>query len=233
MSRKGMKLSPESMYDNSVHLIGRTTLIIGLLLTFLPVVLLWLVYGIVPPLKNLLSGIISISAVMLPVSIVEVLTFAPLLGASAMYMSYLTGNISNMKIPSAAISLEAVEVKPSTKEGDIIATIAIAGSVIASEIILIISLLMIVPITAKLNNPLLQPAFEQILPALFGSIGAYYILKEWKLAVAPLLTAVLLNLVPGLPTAVTIPICVLAAVFGAKYLYKNNRLKINDVAGRD
>jgi len=174
------KTSIESKYEDKVHLIGRSTLIIGLLLSFLPPIILWLIYDIVPPFKDLLNGIISISSVMIPVSIIEVITFAPLLGSSAMYMSYLTGNISNLKIPSAAISIEATEVKPSTKEGDIIATIAIAGSVIMSEIIIVIGIIMIAPISAKLGNPIIQPAFEQILPALFGSIGAYYILKEWR-----------------------------------------------------
>lgn len=218
----------DNSYENKVHIIGRATLVIGLALTFLPPVLLWLIYGIVPPMKNLMNGIISISSVMLPVSLVEVLTFTPLLGASAMYMSYLTGNISNMKIPSAAISMEVVGVKPSTKEGDIISTIAIAGSVIASEIVIILGVLMMAPISSKLNNPMVQPAFEQVLPALFGSIGAYYILKEWRLAVVPLFIAVALSMVPGLPTAVTIPICVLASVFGAKFLYKKNLIKLTD-----
>lgn len=214
----------ENSYENKVHIIGRTTLVIGLTLTFLPPVLLWIIYGIVPPMKNLINGIISISSVMLPVSLVEVLTFTPLLGASAMYMSYLTGNIANMKIPSAAISMEVAEVEPSTKEGDIIATIAIAGSVVASEIVILAGVLMIAPISANLNNPIIQPAFEQVLPALFGSIGAYYILKEWKLAVVPLVIAIALNVVPGLPTAITIPICVLASVFGAKFLYKKKMI---------
>lgn len=226
MSTKTKSVSQVGVYEKKVHLIGRSTLMIGLLLSFLPPVILWLVYGIVPPFSNLLNGIISISTVMIAVSVVEVFTFAPLLGSSAMYMSYLTGNISNMKIPSAAISMEVAEVQPSTKEGDIIATIAIAGSVIMSEIIILLGVIMIAPISAKLNNPQIQPAFEQILPALFGSIGAYYILKEWKLAVAPLVMAIILSLIPGIPTAITIPICVLTAVLGAKYLYKKNMLKV-------
>ncbi|SCY81778.1 hypothetical protein [Alkaliphilus peptidifermentans] len=218
----------ENQYENKIHTIGRITLIMGLILSFLPPIILWLVYDIIPPVNSLLNGIISISSVMIAVSIVEVLTFAPILGSSAMYMSYLTGNILNMKIPCAAISMEVAEVKPSTKEGDIIATIAIAGSVIASQVIIILGVIMIVPITAKLNNPIIQPAFEQILPALFGSIGAYYILKEWKLAVAPLSIAVLLSFIPNLPTAITIPIGVGTAIIAAKYLYKRNMLKTID-----
>jgi hypothetical protein len=140
-------------------------------------------------------------------------------------MSYLTGNITNMKMPSAAIAMDITEVKPSTKEGDIISTLAIAGSVIASEIVIVIGVILITPISAKLQNPILQPAFQQILPALFGSIGAYYILKEWKLAVAPIIAAVLLSLIPGLPTAITVPVCVLISVFSAKYLYKKGLIK--------
>ncbi|QNO15980.1 hypothetical protein HYG86_14990 [Alkalicella caledoniensis] len=214
----------ESEYDKKVHLIGRVTLVAGLLLSFLPPIILWLVYGIVPPLNNLINGIISISSVMIAVSIVEVLTFSPILGSSAMYMSYLTGNITNMKIPCAAISMEVAEVEPSTQEGDIISTIAISGSVIASQIIILIGVIMIVPMAARLDNPSIQPAFEQILPALFGSIGAYYILKEWKLAVAPIIVAVLLSFIPGIQIAITVPICVGVSVLAAKYLYKKNML---------
>ncbi|WP_372999845.1 hypothetical protein [Lutispora sp.] len=212
-------------YESRVHFIGRWTLILGLLLTFIPPLILWANYGIAPPIKSLINGIISISVVMIPVSVVEILTFSPMLGSSAMYMSYLTGNISNMKIPSAAIGMEVVGAKASTEEGDIISTIAIAGSVISSEIIIILGVILIAPISAKLDNPIIQPAFEQVLPALFGSIGAYYILKEWKLAVAPLVTAVLINLIPGLPSAITIPICVVSSIIGAKFLYKRNMLK--------
>lgn len=213
-------------YASRVHIVGRITLVIGFILTFLPPVILWLIYGVIPPKANLLNGMISISSIMLPVSIVEVLTFSPVLGASAMYMSYLTGNISNMKIPSAAISMEVAEVKPSTEEGDIISTLAIAGSVIASEIVIVLGVLMIVPISAKLNNPIIKPAFEQILPALFGSIGAYYILKEWKLAVVPLIAAVALNMAGNLQTAITIPLCVLISILSARFLYKKGYLKV-------
>ncbi|MGB7605699.1 MAG: hypothetical protein WBL93_09505 [Lutisporaceae bacterium] len=217
--------SSKISYQEKTHLIGRTTLTIGFLLTMLLPMLLWKVYGISVPIKNLISGIISISSIMLPVSIVEVLTFTPLLGASAMYMSYLTGNITNMKIPSAALAMEIIEAKPSTKEGDIIATIAIAGSVIASEVIIVLGVILLVPISSKLNNPIIQPAFQQILPALFGSIGAYYILKSWKLAVVPMLVAIILNLIPGLPTAITIPVSVVSAIFAAKLLYKRGLVK--------
>lgn len=218
-------LSPDEAYENKMHVIGRVTLPIGLLLTFLPPVILWLRFGILPPGKSLLQGVVGISSVMIPVSIVEILTFTPILGSAAMYMSYLTGNISNMKLPSAAIAMESVGAVPGTKEGDIASTLAISGSVFASELIIALGILLIAPLSARLQTPALKPAFEQVLPALFGAIGAYYIAKSWKLAAAPLAVALLFGLLPGVPTALSIPLCVLASVLAARFLYRKGLVR--------
>lgn len=220
------ELSPGSNYENYIHVMGRITLSLGFLFSVLPPLLLWLTYRIFPPLNSLIKGIIGITSLMLPVSIVEVLTFAPILGAGALYMAYLTGNLTNLKIPCAATAIEAVEVKPSTPEGDIIANIAIAGSVIAYEFIIIIGVLLIIPVTIHLNNPVIKPAFDQILPALFGAIGAFYILKEWKLAVAPIIAAILLSFVKQ--PSITIPVCVGISILAARFLYKKNLIKSSE-----
>lgn len=234
MSSKRAVMLSDTGYEKLIHKMGRLTLMGGFLASVLPPVLLWLVYGVYPPLKSLLNGFIGITAVMLPVSIVEVLTFAPILGAGAIYMSYLTGNISNIKIPSAAIALEVTEVKPSTKEGDIIANLAIAGSALAGQIILILGVILILPLSSNLNSPILKPAFEQILPALFGAIGAYYILKNWQLAVAPVSLAIMFGiLIPNLNSAVTIPICVAFSILAARLLYKKGWLKTDTGAVTD
>ncbi|NLW45732.1 MAG: hypothetical protein GXY86_00095 [Firmicutes bacterium] len=234
MSSKRSVMLSDTGYEKLIHKMGRLTLMGGFLASVLPPVLLWLVYGVYPPFKNLLNGFIGITAVMLPVSIVEVLTFAPILGAGAIYMSYLTGNISNIKIPSAAIALEVTDVKPSTSEGDIIANLAIAGSALAGEIILILGVILILPLSSNLNSPILKPAFEQILPALFGAIGAYYILKNWQLAIAPVSMAIIFGyLIPDLNSAVTIPICVAFSILAARLLYKKEWLKTDAGAVTD
>ncbi len=227
MTNKGLSSTHNDSYEIRSHKIGRITLAVGFIISLLPPLILWLAYGIVPPSKNLIGGIISITAVMLPVSIVEVFTFAPMMGSGAMYLSYLTGNISNLKLPCAAITMEAVDVKPSTKQGDIIATIAIAGTVLSSTVILVLAVILIAPLTKQLGNPAIKPAFEQILPALFGALGAYYILKEWKLAVVPLATAILINMATNLPSAITIPLCVLVSVLAARFLYKKKLIKVD------
>lgn len=206
-------------YERLNHLIGRLTLPVGFLLTFVPLLILWLRFGVSPDLKALVQGIFSISVLMAPVSIVEVLTFSAMLGSGAMYMSYLSGNITNLKIPSAAMAMDVCDAAPATEEGEIVSTIAIAGSVLASELVIVAGVLLLVPLGGILSHPAVRPAFEQVLPALFGAIGVYYVMKEWKVAVAPLVLAIGLDLIGSVPTALSIPLCVVASVAAARALY--------------
>lgn len=211
-------------YERLNHLIGRLTLPVGFLLTFVPLLILWLRFGISPDLRALVQGIFSISVLMAPVSVVEVLTFSAMLGSGAMYMSFLSGNITNLKIPSAAMAMDVCDAAPATEEGEIVSTIAIAGSVLASEIVIVASALLLVPLGGVLSHPAIRPAFEQVLPALFGAIGVYYVMKEWRVAVVPLVLAVALNIIGGIPTALSIPLCVVASVATARVLYGKGRV---------
>jgi hypothetical protein len=218
-------LNPAEMFDFHVHRIGRITIFTCIVLALcVPIVLVWLIFGMMPPFKPLISGIITVSSFMIPLSIAEILSFYPILGASGLYISYTTGNISNLKVPCAAIGMEAADVKPSTREGEIISTIAMAGSVIVSEVILIIGMLLLVPLSGYLQNPVLKPAFDQILPALFGSLGAYFILKNFKLSLIPLAFGGLVAIFT-LKVEVAVPVCVLISVLGARTMYKKGWVK--------
>ena len=219
--------SESARFERINHIIGRLTLPVGFALTFLPLLILWQKFGIGPELKALGQGIISISALMAPVSLVEILTFTAMLGSGGMYMAYLTGNITNLKIPSAAMAMDVCDAQPGTEKSEIVSTIAIAGSVIASEIIIVLGVLLLVPMEGILANPTLKPAFEQILPALFGAIGIFYVLKEWKVVVVPLVLAIALNLAGDFPTAVTIPVCVLFSVIAARIMFKKGWMEKN------
>lgn len=211
-------------YEEKVHKIGRITLLIGLFATFLFPLTITFIYGVKIPIKMMLSGFITIAPVMIIASLIEIITFTPLISSSGMYIAYLTGNITNLKIPSAVIAMENTEVISGTEEGDIISTIAMVGSVISSEIVILLGVILVVPLSIQLSNPVIKPAFEQILPALFGSLGSYYILKSWKTAVVPITFACVLNYLFAFPTAISIPLCVLVSVFSAKFMYKKNIL---------
>jgi len=224
MKRNRLTLTPNDLFDRHVHRIGRTTILTCIILAMSVPLMVWIIFGILPPSKPLITGIITVSSFMIPLSIAEILSFYPILGISGLYISYTTGNIANLKVPCAAIGMEAAEVKPSTKEGDIISTIAMAGSVIVCELILVLGVILLVPISSHLNNPLLKPAFDQILPALFGALGAYFILKNYKLAIVPLALGIVFSIF-NVQTAVAVPICVLLSILGARVLYKKGLVK--------
>jgi hypothetical protein len=161
----------------------------------------------------------------LPICIAEVLTYTPMVGISGAYLSFISGNLSNMKIPCAAMAMDNAGVKGSTDEGDVIATLSIATSTIVTEIIIVIGVIALVPLTPLLTSKILEPAFQNILPALFGALGVYWIMRQWKLAVTPLAFVILVSiLVPmltgkSIPAGLLIPVSGLLAVLAARFMY--------------
>ena len=139
-------------------------------------------------------------------------------------VSFVTGNISNLKLPVALNALEQAEVKASSEEGEIVSTIAIAVSSIVTTLIIVLGVALITPLTPVLNAPVLAPAFAQMLPALFGGLGVVFISKNWKIAVAPvLLMLVLFIFVPALnagTVGIMVPVGVLFTMGVSRLMYK-------------
>ena len=162
------------------------------------------------------------------VGAIETVTYVPMLGAGGSYLSFVTGNISNLKLPCALSALEQNNVSANSEEGEVISTIAIATSSIVTTIIIIIGVVLIVPLTPILQAPVLQPAFEQILPALFGGLGVAFVSKNWKLAVAPvILMLALFIFVPALnagTVGIMVPVSVLFTIGVSRILYKRGVL---------
>ena len=142
---------------------------------------IWLIFGAAPDFKGLLLGLIATAPMYWAVGVVEVITYIPMLGAGGSYLSFVTGNISNLKLPCALGALEQAEVKANSEEGEVISTVAIAVSSIVTTIIIILGVLLITPLTPILNSEALAPAFAQMLPALFGGLGVVFISKNVKI----------------------------------------------------
>jgi hypothetical protein len=118
--------------------------------------------------------------------------------------------------------MENAEVKPGSEEGEVISTIAIATCSIVTTLILAIGVCALTVIAPVLDSPVLVPAFDNILPALFGGLAVVYVSKNWKLAMAPLIFMVILFLaVPSLASSVgvLVPVGVLIALGVARILY--------------
>ena len=186
------------------------------------------VFGAAPDWKALGVGLLATAPMYWAVGAIETITFVPMLGAGGSYLSFVTGNISNLKLPCAINALEQNEVSANSEEGEIISTIAIATSSIVTTIIILIGVICIVPLTPILEAPILAPAFEQMLPALFGGLGVAFVSKNWKIAIAPvLLMLVLFIFVPALnagTVGIMVPVSVLFTIGVARILYKRGVL---------
>ena len=215
-------------YIDSVHRDGTiwNLGVMALLIAF-PIAVA-IIFGASPDWGALVMGLISTAPMYWAVGVIETITFVPMLGAGGSYLSFVTGNISNLKLPCAINALEQNEVSASSEEGEIISTIAIATSSIVTTIIIIIGVVLIVPLTPILEAPVLAPAFAQMLPALFGGLGVAFVSKNWKIAIAPVvLMLVLFIFVPALnagTVGIMVPVSVLFTIATSRILYKKGAL---------
>jgi hypothetical protein len=151
-----------------------------------------------------------------------------MLGAGGSYLSFVTGNISNLKLPCALSALEQAEVKGSSEEGEVISTIAIAVSSIVTTLIIVLGVILLVPLTPVLESEALKPAFAQILPALFGGLGVVFVSRNWKIAVAPVLLMLILFIaIPALnagTVGIMVPVSVIFTLIVSRVMYKKNLL---------
>ena len=180
-------------------------------------------YNAWPQTSAVLKGLLGVAPIYWTVGVIEVITYTPMLGVGGTYLAFVTGNLTSLKAPSAITAMENINVKPGTEQGEVISTIAIATSSIVTTLVLVIGVCLLALITPILNSPVLTPAFDNILPALFGGLAVVYVSKNWKLAVAPLLFMIILFLaVPSLASSVgvLVPVGVLIALLAARVMYK-------------
>jgi hypothetical protein len=215
-------------YMESVHRDGRIWgIIVAVVLLCFPLSLS-LIFGAGPDWKVLLAGLFATAPMYWAVGIVEIFTYVPMLGAGGTYLSFVTGNISNLKLPCAIDAMERAGVKASDEEGEVISTIAIAVSSIVTTLIIVLGVICIVPLTPVLESPILIPAFDMILPALFGGLAVVFISKNLKLSIAPvILMLALFIFVPFLnagTVGIMVPVGVVFTVVYARILYKKGVL---------
>ena len=215
-------------YIDSVHRAGRIWNIGVMILLMMFPITVSMIFGAAPDWGALVVGLIATAPMYWAVGVVETITFVPMLGAGGSYLSFVTGNISNLKLPCAINALEQNEVSASSEEGEIISTIAIATSSIVTTIIIIVGVICIVPLSPILEAPVLEPAFAQMLPALFGGLGVAFVSKNWKIAIAPVvLMLILFIFVPALnagTVGIMVPVSVLFTIGVSRILYKKGVL---------
>ncbi len=215
-------------YMDKVHRWGTTwNLSMMVILLAFPVIV-GILFGVLPDGKGLLMGLIATAPMYWAVGVIETFTYIPMLGAGGSYLSFVTGNISNLKLPCALNALEQAGVKANSEEGEVVSTIAIAVSSIVTTLILVVGVLLLAPLAPILEAEILKPAFAQMLPPLFGGLGVVFISRNWKIAIAPVtLMLILFIAVPALNAdnvGIMVPVSVLFTLGVSRILYKKGLL---------
>lgn len=207
-------------YDETIHRNGRIWMIAAIMITQGVPLAISLYFGVWPPLGKLFAGLLPTMMVFWPIAIIEVLTYTPMLGSGGSYLGFVTGNLSNLKVPAAISAMQQAGVEPSTKEGEIISTLAIGASSLVTNIVLVTGVLLMSYLLPILESPALKPAFSNLLPALFGALGVVFISRNWKISVAPLVLMISLFVaIPTLPVGILIPAGALVSIGVARVLY--------------
>ena len=210
-------------YEDATHLWGKLWVWgMGVVLLMFPAAVS-LYYNAWPDGAGLLKGLLAIAPMYWAVGIIEVLTYVPMLGAGGSYLGFITGSLTMLKVPCTIAALDRANVKSGTPEGEAVATISVAISSMVTLLIISLGVVLIVPLTPVLENPALAPAFNQLLPALFGGLGVAIIGRNWKIAIAPIVAMVaLFVLAPSLAgsAAIFVPVAALIAIAAARLMYK-------------
>ena len=217
-------------YLCKTHVLGRVFTIITLIMLVGAPFLIGRYLGTMPDMKAVLRGFLSIGIIWTVSSVVEFLVYTPMLGSGGSYLAFITGNLINMKIPCAINAKDMVGAKSGTVENEIISTLSIATSSLVTIVVLALGVLLLTPLRPVLQSETLQPAFNNVVPALFGAMAHKYYRKNLRVALVPFcLMAVLFVLVPSLTGSTSFMIIPSGAIaIGISWLmYRKARKEAN------
>ncbi len=186
-------------YNEKTHFYGRIGLWIGIVLLIAAPFLFGVSLDAMPDLGAFGKGLMQIAIIYIPSCIVEFLIYMPMLGAGGSYLAFITGNLINMKIPCALNARDIVGTKAGTTENEIVSTLSVAASSLVTTVVITIGVLLMIPLRPILEAPALQPAYNNVVPALFGAMAYKYFRRGKGLVAIPLIVmTVLFIFMPGL-----------------------------------
>ncbi len=189
-------------YNNRTHVLGRIFTTIVLIMLVGAPFLIGSILGAMPDLKAIAKGFISVGLIWTVSSVVEFLVYTPMLGAGGSYLAFITGNLINMKIPCAVNARDIVGAKSGTPENEIISTLSIATSSLVTVLVLALGVLLLQPLQPILQSEALQPAFSNVVAALFGAMAYKYFRGNLDIVAIPFtFLCVLFILVPSLTSS--------------------------------
>lgn len=218
-------------YLPGVNRIGVFTNLLGVILSFAPAFVLAVVYNILPPAGALFTAFISIASAVGILWFVEPISYFPVIGIAGTYMAFLSGNISNMRVPCSTVAQGSANVTPGTPEGSVVSALGMAVSVIINIVVLALGVLLGSSVLAQLP-PVVMETLNYLLPALFGALLAQFGYRNRTLAPVMLVFALVISFLiskgvfswlPGASNYLGILSCVFVSILLAKRAYSKQK----------
>ena len=190
--------------------IGGPTNLLAAVTAFFPVLYLCIVYDCWPDISLVLSawGLVALSFGAF--YIVEPVSYYASLGMAGTYLSFLSGNIGNMRVPCAALALDVTKSESGTIQAEVVSTMAICGSIITNLIATTSAALVGAAVVAVLPESIKVGLQTYASAAIFGATFGNFALKKPKVAVFALAIPVICKLFIPIPAWLII----VASVFG-------------------
>lgn len=199
MAKERVRVSMD--YNLKSHIIGKIWMFFALAIFFAVPTTICLYYDVKPDMTVMGSSAVLIPFIINFLSgIVEPVIYSPMLGVNSAYLAFITGNLSNLKIPCVVKAQEICGTKLGTEENEVVSTLSVATSTLVTTLIIAVFVLILALSnveTAIRNTPWITPAFTCVVYALFGSLGGKYVVKNIKLAVFPIAIIVVLSIILG------------------------------------
>lgn len=218
----------EKTFTDKMHSWGAAWSVAALLVLIAVPLVFSIYYDAFPDGGVLWKSLLSVIPIYWLTAVVEVVTYTPMLGAGGTYLSFVTGNITNLKLPCALSAMDRAGVKASEEEGELISTIAIGASSVTTTLVIAVGVLLFAPVLPKITaeGSVLKPAFDYVIPALFGALGASYFAKHWKISILPIAAGVIVYcFAPSFPVGTLLFVTIVVSVAGALIMYKAKIIK--------
>lgn len=222
----------DAIWKVPVSKIGMLTLLLAALFSFIPLGYLYIVYGAMPDMATALKAWGMIATIFGAMYFVEPISFYSILGLSGTYMSFLSGNIGNLRLPCAAMALDITGTEPGSQEAEVVSTLGIAGSIIVNIIGVTLCAFVGAAVIKVLPVTIADALKTYTAPAIFGAMFGQFAMKYPKLSIFGLGIPVAIRLVAPATPAYFI---ILPAVFGtiaiARLFHNAEKKKADTSAG--
>ncbi|MBU5668236.1 hypothetical protein KQI68_00125 [Peptoniphilus sp. MSJ-1] len=206
-------------FSKSIHNFGRLSMVLGMIAVLLPPMLMTFYFGFNPGITAIITGAISQISVSGAFYFSEPIANYPIVGAAGLYMSILSGNSVNLKIPAAVSAIAGSGYKQGTDEGSMMGTMGIAVSIYVATFFVIVSTIFAQTVIVNLPENI-KEVLTLIIPALYGGIFAQFSVKSFKTGIFALVIAFVMSkivaLIPFNATFLITLVTVFSSIFFAR-----------------